>query len=147
MTTNVWPESLFAMGASRVSISYGYYRTPTQRNTPKPSHPIKRLNTTHISAVNLKVVALVWRVMPYLWAGLTARSSEQSPPAYLKRTYLESTSVHSSPLGATKRRVEVLGYVEFTELLCDRNNWNGGLLIHMSQVRVLPGEPVFLVFF
>ena len=68
-------------------------------------------------------------------------------PAYLKRTYLESTSVHSSPLSATRRRVEVLGYVEFTELLCDRNNWNGGLLIHMSQVRVLPGEPVFSMFF
>ena len=32
------------------------------------------------------------------------------PPPYLKRTYLESIPVHSSPLGATKRRVEVLGY-------------------------------------
>ena len=63
-------------------------------------------------------------------------------PPYLKRTYLESTSVHSSPLSATKRRVEVLGYVEFTELLGNRKSRNGGLLIHMSQVRALPGEPV-----
>ena len=63
-------------------------------------------------------------------------------PSYLKRTYLKSVSVHSSPLSATKRRDEVLGYVEFTELLCDRKNWNGGLLIHMSLVRVQPGEPV-----
>ena len=61
MTTKVWPASFFAMVGSRVSVSYGYNRTPTQRNTPKPSHPIKRLNTTHISAVNLKVVALVLR--------------------------------------------------------------------------------------
>ena len=67
-------------------------------------------------------------------------------PAYLKRTYLESTSVHSSPLSATRRRVEVLGYVEFTELLANRKYRNGGLLIHMSQVRVLPGEPVFSMF-
>ena len=65
-------------------------------------------------------------------------------PAYLKRTYLESNSVHSSPLSATRRRVEVLGYVEFTELLGNRKSRNGGLLIHMSQVRVLPGEPVFI---
>ena len=63
-------------------------------------------------------------------------------PAYLKRTYRESIPVHSSPVDATKRRVEVLGYVEFTELLCDRKNWNGGLLIHMSLVRVQPGEPI-----
>ena len=70
-------------------------------------------------------------------------------PTYLKRTYLESIPVHSSPVDATKRRVEVLGYVEFTELLANRNNWNGGLLIHMSLVRVQPwgasfiGLPVF----
>ena len=68
-------------------------------------------------------------------------------PAYLKCTYRESIPVHSSPVDATKRRVEVLGFARFTELLCDRKNWNGGLLIHMSQVRVLPGEPVFSMIF
>ena len=47
-------------------------------------------------------------------------------PAYLKRTYLESTSVHSIPLSATRRRVEVFGYVEFTKLLGNRKNRNGG---------------------
>ena len=67
-------------------------------------------------------------------------------PPYLKRTYLESIPVHSSPVDATKRRVEVLGFARFTELLCDRKNWNGGLLIHMSLVRVQPGEPVFSMF-
>ena len=41
----------------------------------------------------------------------------------------------------------MLECVEFTELSCNRKNWNGGLLIHMSQVRVLPGEPVFSMFF
>ena len=41
----------------------------------------------------------------------------------------------------------MLGYVEFTELLGNRKSRNGGLLIHMSQVRVLPGEPVFPIVF
>ena len=36
-------------------------------------------------------------------------------PAYLKRTYLQSTPVHSIPVGATKRRVDVLEYIVFSK--------------------------------
>jgi len=70
-----------------------------------------------------------------------------STPAYLLRTYLGSIPVYFSPVSGAKRRVEVLGCVESTELLCNRNNKNGGLLIYMSLVRVQPGEPDFSMFF